>query len=258
MKLKIDVQLDFQLHNPCDLLLQIEVAALPDQTVTRRVVNYSGVEERTRVAAGEGVGERVWLHGLQRLGCHYSSTVELNRPQVRLEGLAQTPLAELPGDVTKYLFASRYCPIHGFEEFMASEFAGLKGGDLIAAMSDWLQHNIGYLAGSSHEFTTAPESLEKRQGVCRDYAHMLIAMARSVGIPARFVSVYSPDVTPMDFHAVAELFLDGGWHLVDATGMAQSDSMAIIGLGRDATDVSFLTSFGTVQLNRMNVGVSAQ
>ena len=58
----------------------------------------------------------------------------------------------------------------------------------------------------------------------------------------------------MDFHAVAELFLDGGWHLVDATGMAQSDSMAIIGLGRDATDVSFLTSFGTVQLNRMNVG----
>ena len=96
MKLKIDVQLDFQLHNPCDLLLQIEVAALPDQTVTRRVVNYSGVEERTRVAACEGVGERVWLHGLQRLGCHYSSTVELNRPQVRLEGLAQTPLAELP------------------------------------------------------------------------------------------------------------------------------------------------------------------
>ena len=80
--------------------------------------------------------------------------------------------------------------------------------------------------------------------MCRDYAHVLIALARASAIPARYASVYSPDVDPMDFHAVAEVYLAGGWHIVDPTGMTTPQRTAIIGVGRDATDVAFLTSFG--------------
>jgi transglutaminase-like putative cysteine protease len=85
---------------------------------------------------------------------------------------------------------------------------------------------------------------------------MLITLARAGSVPARFVSVYGPGVTPPDFHAVAEVFLDGGWHLVDATGMATGADVAKIGVGRDAADTSFLTHFAGCTLNRQEVQVT--
>jgi transglutaminase-like putative cysteine protease len=98
--------------------------------------------------------------------------------------------------------------------------------------------------------------------VCRDYAHVLIVLARAAAIPARYVSGYAPQVDPQDFHAVAEVFLGdskgpgGSWHLVDATGMARAGEIAKIGIGRDAADVSFLTSFGTIEMVTQEVEVT--
>ncbi|MEL6878390.1 MAG: transglutaminase-like domain-containing protein, partial [Pseudomonadota bacterium] len=96
----------------------------------------------------------------------------------------------------------------------------------------------------------------------RDYAHVLVAMARASVIPARYVACYAPDVTPQDFHAVAQVFLanpdapDGGkWHLVDATGMAKPSETVTIGVGRDASDVSFLTTFGPASFEHSEVRV---
>ena len=89
----------------------------------------------------------------------------------------------------------------------------------------------------------------------------MIVLARACSIPARFASVYAPDVTPQDFHAVAEVFLanpdgeGGAWHLVDPTGMATAADMVKIGVGRDALDVAFLTAFGTVELVEQQVSV---
>ena len=103
--------------------------------------------------------------------------------------------------------------------------------------------------------TTALDTFASREGVCRDYAHLLVALARAAEIPARCVAAYAPDVTPPDFHAVAELWLDGGWHLVDATGMASPAEIARICVGRDATDIAFMTVFGTAQLIAQRVRV---
>ncbi|MEL6737503.1 MAG: transglutaminase domain-containing protein, partial [Pseudomonadota bacterium] len=88
-------------------------------------------------------------------------------------------------------------------------------------------------------------------------------LARASAIPARYVACYAPGVTPQDFHAVAQVFLadpasvyHGHWHLVDATGMADLEHAAIIGIGRDAGDVSFLTSFGPMQFGESAVDVA--
>jgi transglutaminase-like putative cysteine protease len=89
----------------------------------------------------------------------------------------------------------------------------------------------------------------------RDFAHVLITMARASTIPARFVSVYAPDVDPPDFHAVAEVYLDEAWHLVDPTGMAGPDTIARIGVGADAADVAFMSSFGMMTLREQTVSV---
>ena len=92
--------------------------------------------------------------------------------------------------------------------------------------------------------------------MCRDYAHLLVALARAGGIPARCVSAYAPGVDPPDFHAVAELWIGGGWHLVDATRMASCGNLVRVAVGRDATDIAFMTIFGSAALNQQTVSVT--
>ena len=80
--------------------------------------------------------------------------------------------------------------------------------------------------------------------MCRDYAHLVIALLRAVNVPARLVAVYAPGCNPMDFHAVAEALVDGKWRVVDATCLAPRQSMLRIATGRDAADTAFLDNHG--------------
>ncbi len=158
-------------------------------------------------------------------------------------------------ETVQYLMPSRYCPSDQFQAFVDAEFGHVDGGARVAAIRDWVQTNFSYVPGSSFVDTTALDTFVKRQGVCRDYAHVMIALVRASGIPARIVSCYAPGVEPQDFHAVAEVFLDGAWHMVDATGMATEASMAKIGIGRDAADVAFLTAYGNANMISQTVSV---
>src|SRR5690606_13899415 len=90
----------------------------------------------------------------------------------------------------------------------------------------------------------AVSTLLSRRGVCRDFAHLVVAFLRALDVPARVVSVYAPGLTPMDFHAVAEAAIDGTWHVVDATGLAPRQSLLRIATGRDAADTAFLSARG--------------
>jgi transglutaminase-like putative cysteine protease len=122
-------------------------------------------------------------------------------------------------------------------------------------MRDWIASHLSYAPGASHSETTALDTYHDRAGICRDYAHLVVALARAADIPARVASVYAPSVTPPDFHAVAEVYLGGAWHLIDATGMAEASTMAIIGIGRDIGDVAFLTAFGPLVMHSQSVSV---
>lgn len=132
-----------------------------------------------------------------------------------------------------------------FEQFAATEFGLFHGGEKIAAIRDWVEANFSYVRGASTETTTVVETFVTRQGVCHDYAHVMITLARAAGIPARAVAVYAPDVTPPDFHAIAEVYVGDAWHLVDATGMSQPDTVARIVVGHDAGDIDFMTTHGS-------------
>lgn len=122
-------------------------------------------------------------------------------------------------------------------------------------MRDWIEQRLEYVAGASTGGTIAVDTFLDRRGVCRDYAHLMVAFCRAGEIPARIASVYAPSVSPQDFHAVVEVYLDGAWHLTDPTGMATAETMAIMAVGRDATDVAFLTTFSTAELQRQTVDV---
>src|SRR3546814_14959125 len=76
-------------------------------------------------------------------------------------------------------------------------------------MRDWIENRFTYVSGAGNSETGALDSFVERRGVCRDYTHVMIALARAAHIPARMASVYALRVAPQDFHAVAEVYLDG-------------------------------------------------
>lgn len=254
-KLAISASLDYMLAGPSDVILSIEAAPTPGQRLIGARIDLPPADHFARVPADEGLGERILMRLPDRLTCHYESEVEVTRPVPDLPNLPATPVHLLPGEAVRYLMGSRFCPSDRFQSFVASEFGGLAGGAAVAAMAAWCADRMTYAAGMSGPQTTALETFVQRQGVCRDYAHLMITFARAAAIPARMVSGYAPDVAPQDFHALAEVWLDGAWHMVDATGMAPANEVARICVGRDAADVAFLTTYGTATLQAQKVTV---
>jgi transglutaminase-like putative cysteine protease len=256
MFLDIAVHLDYRFSQQTDVLIQIEAAPLPEQILHDPAIRLTPVLDFARVAGEDGIGERIWLGVDGPLVCDYTARVELIRPRHILSDLTAVEPRHLPGETVHYLMASRYCPSDEFQSFVHAEFEDLKGGVLVAAIRDWISSHISYVIGSSHAGTTALDTFVQRQGICRDFAHVMITLARAAGIPARMVSVLAPDVDPPDFHAVAQVYLDGGWVIVDPTGMSVPEETAIIGVGRDAADIAFLTSFGPAELIEQSVSVT--
>lgn len=144
-----------------------------------------------------------------------------------------------------YVLPSRYCPSDRVEGFAAAEF-GLVSDEVRAAQRvvTWVAERLFYTTGSTTSFDDALVPLGTGQGVCRDYAHLVVTMCRALGMPARYVSVYAPGLFPMDAHAVAEVAVDGVWRVFDATRLAPRASMVRIATGRDAADTAILTALG--------------
>lgn len=155
-------------------------------------------------------------------------------------GSAPTPPVGEAAEI-EYLRPSRYCESDRFNVLAPSQFAGLAGQELITAVAEWVNGHLRYIPGVSGSEDSAIDTLLAGQGVCRDFAHLTIAMLRACGVPARLVAVYAPGLVPMDFHAVAEAALGGTWQIVDSTRMAPRAGMIRIATGRDAADTAFLT-----------------
>ncbi|WP_232491524.1 transglutaminase-like domain-containing protein [Novosphingobium kaempferiae] len=256
MRLSIVTTLDYAVPEPTDILLQIEAAVIPEQHILDARIDLPPTDHFARVPAQACIGERLLLRTGAPLKVRYEASVEVNRILADIATLPAVPPHLLPGETIDYLMPSRYVTSDTFHDFVQTEFGTLEGGLRVAAIRDRIAETLTYEPGSSDAFTTAADTFKSRKGVCRDYAHLMIAFVRASGIPARFASVYGLGVEPQDFHAVCEVFLDGVWHMVDATGMSTPDRMAKIGIGRDAADVSFLTSYGDVELLSQTVEVS--
>lgn len=194
------------------------------------------------------------LHGLRRvapgrLRIHYAASIN---------GRAE-PTSVGDADWYEYIRPSRYCESDELGPMARSEFAGLHAFDLLAAISSWVGSRIFYVPGSSRPIDGAVSTMLGRSGVCRDFAHLSVALLRANGIPARVVSVYAPGLSPMDFHAVAEACIDDTWYVVDPTCMAPRTSLVRIATGADAADTAFLTVVrGAVELREIEVTATVE
>jgi transglutaminase-like putative cysteine protease len=154
-------------------------------------------------------------------------------------------IQNLPDNVLKYLLPSRYCESDRFGE-MATEITANQqpGYDQVAEIERWLHTTIRYEPGSSFLPLSAIEVNLQQSGVCRDLAHLGVALCRSLSIPARIVVGYLYELEPMELHAWFEAYVADRWYTFDATQQFKRGGYVAIGYGRDAADVAVYNQFG--------------
>lgn len=170
------------------------------------------------------------------------------------------PVMQTPPGVLRYLLPSRYCDSDKLQDFASRSFGGyINGLDRVIAICNWVHHNIRYVTGSGRADISAAEIVARGYGVCRDFAHVAIALCRAVNIPARYVTGHLPDIgvwdpgSPMDFHAYAECYLGGEWCAFDARYNCPRIGRIKIAHGLDAADCAFSTTFGDARLQSIQV-----
>jgi len=239
-------RLEAEISGVADIVLSVAVAAVSTIVDESLVVTLDGNAVALRELVDEH-GSR--LHCADGLG---PGTLFVDY-RVEASGTEESaPVTEI--DLIRYARPSRYCESDRLAAFARAEFVGLSGRELVDAVTDWVWNRVAYISGSSRPTDGAVATMLARQGVCRDFAHLVIAMLRACDTPARLVSVYAPGLSPMDFHAVVEAHVDGSWWVTDATGLAPRTAMSRIATGRDSADTAFLTVAGdTVGLNWLDV-----
>ncbi|MFG6403450.1 transglutaminase family protein [Microbacterium sp. P04] len=248
MQRLVTAELDLELAASADLIFQIATASgVP--VATERLVFAQGDHLYCPTEIVDVAGNR--LHrftgesGL--LTVRYTATVSG----------AAAPLQTSELDTITYLRPSRYCQSDEVFAQARLQFRGLAGRELIAAVSEFVASSVAYAPGLSLGTDSAVTTLTSGQGVCRDYAHLVIALLRAMDMPARYAACYAPGLEPMDFHAVAEAYLDGAWYVIDATRLADRRSLVRIATGRDAADCAFLSYHGAnLVLDRLHVDAS--
>lgn len=191
----------------------------------------------------------------------YDALVEVSpEPEARPgDADRQHPVEELPDELLHWLLPSRLCESDALYDEAWSRFGGVPPGPgRVQAICDWIHGNVEY-GVESVQTTATVEVFERRGGMCRDFAHLGVAFCRALGVPARYVFGYMPDVgipgpfPPMDFHAWFEVWLGSGWWTYDARFNVPRIGRVPIGRGRDAVDVAMVTTYGAATLRRMTV-----
>ena len=186
---------------------------------------------------------------------HDSGLHDLRQP-----GARAVPPEHLPDQTLVYLLGSRYCETDKLADRAWAMFGGLPTGwDTVTAICNFVHRHIRFDYALARNTRTAAEAMEEQVGVCRDFAHLAIALCRCLNIPARYCTGYLGDIgvpadpNPMDFSAWFEVWLEGRWWTFDARHNAPRIGRILIARGRDATDVPIINSFGAHVLGRFEV-----
>jgi transglutaminase-like putative cysteine protease len=254
LRLKFSIDLGYDIDPPgCDFIFSIHAAQTLHQSVVDEALLIS--QPLPANAFTDPVTHTRFLRlkaNAGPLNVHYEATVDLNHHSAEPSLLGEVAVANLPGAVLPYIYPSRYCQSDRLHRLAVKEFGQLwQGYSRVQAIRDWVQNRVTFQSNSTTGNTSAVDTLVEEVGVCRDFAHLMIALCRAVNIPARFVTGIdygaSPVLGPTDFHAYVEAYLGDRWYIFDPSGMAIPMGFVRFGTGRDAADSAFATMFGGVR-----------
>lgn len=264
VRLNFSIQLHYVIvDQAADFIFNIHAAQTPWQAVRSESLRISQAVTTTTHYDPDLRNRLLRLRAYPgQLTVDYQAEVDVSHFVERPERIGETAIAELPAEVLPYLYPSRYCESDKLQQLANQEFGHLpRGYQRVDAIRRWVFERTRFVSGSSNFMTSAVDTLHQQAGVCRDFAHLMIALCRALNIPARFSSGLDygadPALGPTDFHAYVEVFLDRRWYLFDPSGTAMPMGFIRIGSGRDAADISFATIFGNVQSGSPILHISA-
>lgn len=249
MKLEVSAELKYRVNSPGTVILNIQALRTQKQTVLEESLTidpYIKVEELP-AEYGEDRLIRFDVNSEKNITIAYKAIVDNYFVETNHDGQLTATVSELPSSVLPYLYPSRYCQSDKLFRFASSKFGHIINPFLkVLALTNWIYYNVQYLSGSTNSQTSAYDTVTELAGVCRDFAHLGIAICRALGIPARYFTGYAFKLVPQDFHACFEAFIGDEWVVFDATKLVPLNTLVKISTGRDAADSSVASLFGGI------------
>jgi len=264
IRFDLSIDLDYTVLTPSDFVFVIQPANTPHQRVTwERLSIEPDLPHEEQVLGSPGNRHLRLRAEPGKLLVSYDAIVDVVHHFELPSDVPENPIADLPAEVLKYVYPSRYCQSDRLVSVAMSEFANMAPGyERVEAIRKWVQDRVKFQVGASHPGTSAVDTYETCTGVCRDFAHLMITMCRALNIPARLATGVDygadPALGPTDFHCYVEAYLGDRWYIFDPSGISPRMGLLRIGTGRDASEVAFATIFGSVQWTMPKIKIEAQ
>jgi hypothetical protein len=264
VRISLNVTLAYEVGEPgADFVFNIQAARTPSQRIAAEQLTVDQpvvLHEHTDPVSGNRFLRLRAQPGPLTLA--YAATVDLAHHCADPAALGEVPVQGIPPDVLGYIYPSRYCQSDRLGKLALNEFGWMAPGYArVQAICDWVQRRVTFTPNTSNSNTSAVDTLIEQVGVCRDFAHLMIALCRALNIPARFATGTDygadPALGPPDFHAYVEAYLGDRWYIFDPSGTAIPMGFVRFGTGRDAADVAFATIFGAVRSQAPRIAAKA-
>jgi len=257
MNFNLNCSLSYVVNGPTTFIFNIQALNTYSQKVLQENIQVDPPMYLEQYTAHDGSSRFVRLKVQQptTFTLTYSAVVDMNYKIIDETGSANVvDVVELDSYIASFLYPSRYCQSDLVMEFAYNQFGQYNSVyETVVAITEWIYNNISYTSGSTNSQTSAIDTLNDRVGVCRDFAHLGIALCRALTIPARYFTGYAYQLNPPDFHACMEVYIDGNWIVFDSTKLAPLNGLVKIANGRDAADAAVASIFGDAYGTNVNV-----
>ena len=256
MKFNVFTEMGYTANSPGTLILSIDAMRTSRQTVLNEKLTIEPFIKAEELVSPINQNRllRFEINSPGNIKVTYNATVD-NCYEINDYSLvSETPVSRMDAAILPYLAPSRYCQSDKLYRLANNMFGGIKNPfEKVTALTTWINKNVQYLSGSTNAQTSAFDTVTEQSGVCRDFAHLGIALCRALTIPARYFTGYAYQLKPADFHACFEAYLGNHWVLFDATGLVPLNGLVKIAAGRDAADTALANIFGDVTFTTIQV-----
>jgi transglutaminase-like putative cysteine protease len=257
MKFKVFSELEYEVRMPSTFIFNIQLSRTSSQTVIEETVTIDPYYQMEEFTSHDGKTRflRLQVKDEVTFKISYSAIVDTHYKLIdERQDTNNVPVAKLDADIIPYIFPSRYCQSDKLQKLANKEFGKIENTYLkVLAINEWIYNNVEYISGSTDSGTSALDTIYERAGVCRDFAHLGIALCRALSIPARYFTGYSYKLNPPDFHACFEAYIGGDWIIFDPTMLVPLNGLVKIANGRDAAEASVASIFGNTLSTLINV-----
>lgn len=259
MRFEVSAKIDYLVKSSSTLLLNIQPFKSLNQVIIEELFRSQPELQinELNALAGEKRFKIIDIPNTGNISLQYKAMVDNEVKIIPAEQLDDVPISLMPASALFYLNPSRYCQSDKLYKFAYNKFGSIAHAfQKVMAIREWIFNNVEYSGGYTNPQTSAFDTITEQVGVCRDFAHLGIALCRALTIPARYFTGYAYQLKPQDFHACFEAYLGGYWIVIDATKLAPINGLIKIATGADATDTALASIFGNLQFQNMEINTT--